>query len=66
MHMLHELNVKVLVYAPTKTKTFLEEYGAEQVNTQVIRFETNPIRPPSAKKIKRPTSEYVVALRSVF
>lgn len=33
MPMLHALNVKVLVYAPTKTKAFLEEYGAEQADT---------------------------------
>ncbi|MDN3954831.1 C-terminal binding protein [Sporolactobacillus laevolacticus] len=33
MPMLQALNVRVLVYAPTKTKAFLKEYGAEKVDT---------------------------------
>ncbi|MDF2909710.1 MAG: C-terminal binding protein [Sporolactobacillus laevolacticus] len=33
MPMLQALNVKVLVYAPTKTEAFLNEYGAEKVDT---------------------------------
>jgi D-3-phosphoglycerate dehydrogenase len=33
MPMLHALNVRVLVYAPTKTKAFLKEFGVEKVDT---------------------------------
>lgn len=33
MPMLQALNVRVLVYAPTKTKAFLKEFGVEKVDT---------------------------------